>query len=62
MGENHGTGNPVGCWHVVTETFAVEWSERKYACRLMERKNPEPDPTTPAVLRLDLTREAAMAT
>ncbi len=55
MGANHGTGNPAGCWHVVSETFAVEWSARKYACRLMERRAPEPVPESPVVLRVDLT-------
>jgi hypothetical protein len=39
MGENHGSGNPAGKWHVVSETFAVHWGERKYACRLLKPTN-----------------------
>jgi len=35
MGENHGSGNPAGKWHVVSETFAVQWNAREYACRLI---------------------------
>jgi hypothetical protein len=38
MGRNHGSGNPNGCWQIVSETFAVEWSERRYACRLLKRR------------------------
>ncbi len=52
MGENHGSGNPSGCWHVVAETFAIEWSERKYACRLMETKQPEQVPESTPVVHL----------
>ena len=35
MGERHGSGNPPGKWYVVSETFAVQWKERRYACRLI---------------------------
>lgn len=35
MGENHGSGHPGGNWHEVSETFAVQWGPRKYACRLI---------------------------
>ena len=35
MGENHGSGNPLGDWHVVSDTFAVQWGPREYACRLI---------------------------
>ena len=35
MGEHHGSGNPPGKWYVVSETFAVRWEERRYACRLI---------------------------
>ncbi|GEM_PF-566510 len=39
MGQNHGSGNPAGCWHIVSDTFAIEWSERQYSCRLIESKS-----------------------
>lgn len=35
MGENHGTGQPDGKWHEVSETFAFHWGPRHYACRLI---------------------------
>ena len=35
MGQNHGTGNPVGKWHIVSETCAVNWGEKQYSCRLI---------------------------
>jgi hypothetical protein len=35
MGERHGSGHPPGRWYVVSETFAVTWGERRYACRLI---------------------------
>ena len=35
MGANHGSGNPDGKWHVVSETFAVRWDAREYSCRLL---------------------------
>ena len=35
MGENHGSGQPAGRWHEVSETFAFEWGPKKYACRLI---------------------------
>jgi len=35
MGERHGSGDPPGKWYVVSETFAVQWKERRYACRLI---------------------------
>jgi hypothetical protein len=34
MGKNHGSENPSG-WHVVSETFAVQYQDREYACRLV---------------------------
>jgi hypothetical protein len=34
MGANHGAGND-GSWFEVSEAFAVRWSERYLACRLM---------------------------
>lgn len=37
MGAHHGSGNPPGRWHVVSETFAVQWQGREYACRLIEK-------------------------
>jgi len=39
MGENHGSGHPGGRWHEVSDTFAFEWSTRKYACRLLRDAN-----------------------
>lgn len=35
MGENHGSGEPLGRWHVVSETFAIRWDAKEYACRLI---------------------------
>lgn len=35
MGKNHGSGNPVGKWHVVSETLAVRWGSNDYSCRLL---------------------------
>jgi hypothetical protein len=35
MGEHHGSGNPAGKWHIVSETFAVSWDAREYSCRLL---------------------------
>lgn len=35
MGANHGSGNPVGKWHIVSETLAVSWGEKQYSCRLL---------------------------
>jgi hypothetical protein len=35
MGERHGSGDPPGKWYIVSETFAVQWKERRYACRLI---------------------------
>jgi len=37
MGAHHGSGNPAGKWHVVSDTFAIQWEQREYACRLIER-------------------------
>lgn len=37
MGANHGSGNPPGKWHVVSDTFAVQWQDRLLACRLIEQ-------------------------
>ncbi len=35
MGANHGTGHPGGGWYEVSETFAFEWGDKKYACRFL---------------------------
>ena len=35
LGANHGSGNPEGKWHVVSDTFAVRWDAREYSCRLL---------------------------
>ena len=37
MGENHGSGQPDGNWHEVSETFAFQWEESMYACRLITK-------------------------
>jgi hypothetical protein len=42
MGEHHGSGNPGGKWHVVSETLAVRWGPRQYSCRLLTRPEREP--------------------
>jgi hypothetical protein len=39
MGANHGTGHPSGRWTEVAETFAFQWGERRYACRLIVAKD-----------------------
>jgi hypothetical protein len=36
MGEHHGSGNPFGRWHIVSETFAIRWGPRKFSCRLLK--------------------------
>jgi hypothetical protein len=40
MGARHGSENPAGKWHIVSETFAVQWHDRQINCRLIK----EPDP------------------
>ena len=35
MGANHGSGDPIGKWHVVSETFAVRINARDCSCRLL---------------------------
>jgi hypothetical protein len=37
MGKNHGSGNPQGKWHVVSDTLAVRWGPRQYSCRLLTK-------------------------
>jgi hypothetical protein len=50
MGANHGSQGPLGKWLIISETFAVRWQERRYACRLIARRTetpvrrPTPDP------------------
>jgi hypothetical protein len=36
MGANHGSGEPIGRWHVVSETFAVRVDTREFSCRLLK--------------------------
>jgi hypothetical protein len=36
MGEHHGSGQPPGKWHIVSETCAVSWHGRRYGSRLIE--------------------------
>lgn len=38
MGANHGSGDS-GAWYEVSETFAFQWGERQYACRLITTTN-----------------------
>lgn len=40
MGEHHGVGHPGGKWREVSETFALSWGDRRYACRLIVAKLP----------------------
>lgn len=35
MGRNHGSSNPEGKWHVVSNTLAVQWGTKQYSCRLI---------------------------
>lgn len=35
MGANHGLGRPGGGWLVLSDTFAVQWGEQRWACRLL---------------------------
>lgn len=35
MGANHGSGHPGGVWHEISDTFAFQWGDKKYACRLL---------------------------
>lgn len=42
MGANHGSGKPAGKWHIVSDTFAVQWGTTKYACRLIEPHSHSP--------------------
>jgi len=39
MGANHGSGDPIGKWHVVSETLAVRWGPKQYSCRLLTPTN-----------------------
>lgn len=38
MGENHGTGQPMGRWYVVSDTCAVSWGEHEYFSSLLKPK------------------------
>ena len=38
MGQYHGTNAPGDRWYVVSDTFAVNWGERRLGCRLLRRK------------------------
>jgi hypothetical protein len=40
MGANHGTG-VTGSWYEISETLAVQWHAREYACRLIKRSDVE---------------------
>jgi hypothetical protein len=37
LGKHHGSQQPSGNWHIISETFAVRWHDRQLACRLIER-------------------------
>jgi len=36
MGANHGSGNPIGKWYVISDTCAVQWGNNEYSCRLLK--------------------------
>ena len=36
MGASHGSGQPVGRWYEVSETFAVKWGVQRYSVRLLK--------------------------
>ena len=40
MGANHGSGN-AEAWFDISETLAVRWNTREYACRLIKRNDTE---------------------
>lgn len=35
LGARHGSGDPEGRWHIVSETFAVRIGRREFSCRLL---------------------------
>jgi hypothetical protein len=35
LGANHGQGSGGGAWYIVSETCAIQWGPRRYACRLL---------------------------
>lgn len=37
LGTNHGGGRPEGNWKEISEAFAVHWTGRELACRLLVR-------------------------
>ena len=36
MGANHGSGQPIGRWYEVSESFAVMWGVQRYSVRLLK--------------------------
>lgn len=38
MGAHHGSGTQGDRWYVVSDTCAITWSARKYACRLLRAR------------------------
>lgn len=42
MGQNHGSGNPVGRWYVISDALAVNWGPRQYSYKLVEPSHAEP--------------------
>ncbi len=36
MGANHGSGNPLGKWYIVSDTCAVSWGECQYSSKLLK--------------------------
>lgn len=36
MGAMHGSGQPIGRWYEVSETFAVKWGVQRYSVRLLK--------------------------
>ncbi len=42
MGKNHGAG-VIDSWYEISETLAVQWHDREYACRLIKRSDTKQD-------------------
>ena len=39
LGAHHGNGHPSGAWFMVSDTFAFNWGDTEYACRLITAIN-----------------------
>lgn len=38
LGANHGQGDQGKAWYIVSDTCAVHWGTRQYACRFLQQK------------------------